>query len=179
MTTEQALEIGLGVTLFTVIVLALVLLILLAKTRLVTSGNVQISVNGQNTLTVAAGGKLLNVLAANDIFVSSACGGGGTCAQCEVRVLDGGGDILPTELNHISKRQAREGWRLSCQVAVKQDMTVEVPVEALETRKWQCTVRSNRNVATFIKELVLERPAGEDVNFKSGGSFKLKSRRTI
>ena len=174
MTTEQALEIGLGVTLFTVIVLALVLLILLAKTRLVTSGNVQISVNGQNTLTVAAGGKLLNVLAANDIFVSSACGGGGTCAQCEVRVLDGGGDILPTELNHISKRQAREGWRLSCQVAVKQDMTVEVPVEALETRKWQCTVRSNRNVATFIKELVLELPAGEDVNFKSGGFIQIE-----
>ncbi|MCH7599815.1 MAG: NADH:ubiquinone reductase (Na(+)-transporting) subunit F, partial [Myxococcales bacterium] len=153
---------------------ALVLLILLAKVRLVASGNVQISVNDQKTLTVAAGGKLLNVLAANEIFVSSACGGGGTCAQCEVRVLEGGGDILPTELNHISKRQAREGWRLSCQVAVKQDMTIEVPLEALETRKWQCTVRSNRNVATFIKELVLELPAGEDVNFKSGGFIQIE-----
>jgi Na+-transporting NADH:ubiquinone oxidoreductase subunit F len=174
MTADQALEIGLGVTLFTVIVLALVLLILLAKARLVASGNVQISVNDQKTLTVAAGGKLLNVLAANEIFVSSACGGGGTCAQCEVRVLEGGGDILPTELNHISKRQAREGWRLSCQVAVKQDMTIEVPLEALETRKWQCTVRSNRNVATFIKELVLELPAGEDVNFKSGGFIQIE-----
>jgi Na+-transporting NADH:ubiquinone oxidoreductase subunit F len=167
-------EIGLGVGMFTAVVLMLVVLILLAKSRLVASGNVNIVVNDQKTLTVPAGGKLLNVLAGNDIFVSSACGGGGTCAQCIVRVLEGGGDILPTERNHISRGEAREGYRLSCQVSVKQDLKIEVPEEALETRKWVCTVRSNRNVATFIKELVLELPPGEAVNFKPGGFIQIE-----
>ncbi|MEX0703703.1 MAG: NADH:ubiquinone reductase (Na(+)-transporting) subunit F [Planctomycetales bacterium] len=168
------LQIGLGVAMFTGIVLALVVVILAAKRKLVPSGAVQIVVNEQKTLTVPAGGKLLGALAANEIFVSSACGGGGTCAQCKVRILEGGGDILPTERNHINNRQAREGYRLSCQVAVKQDMKVEVPAEALETKKWVCTVRSNRNVATFIKELVLELPEGEDVGFKAGGFIQIE-----
>lgn len=171
---QPALEIGLGVTLFTAIVLLLVGLILVAKDKLVAGGTVNILVNERKTLTTPAGGKLLGVLAAGDIFVSSACGGGGTCAQCKVKVFSGGGDILPTERNHINPREAREGWRLSCQVAVKHDMTVEVPAEALETKKWVCTVRSNRNVATFIKELVLELPPGEEVDFKPGGFIQVE-----
>ena len=164
----------LGVIMFTVIVLALVGIILVAKSKLVASGPVKIMINGQKELTVQAGGKLLSSLADNNIFVSSACGGGGTCAQCEVKVLRGGGDILPTEQSHISKREAAEGCRLSCQVAVKQDMDIEVPPEVFETKKWKCKVRSNRNVATFIKELVLELPPGEDVVFKPGGYIQIE-----
>ncbi|HCK70007.1 MAG TPA: NADH:ubiquinone reductase (Na(+)-transporting) subunit F [Planctomycetaceae bacterium] len=164
----------LGVIMFTVIVLALVGIILVAKSKLVASGPVKIMINGQKELTVQAGGKLLSSLADNNIFVSSACGGGGTCAQCEVKVLRGGGDILPTEQSHISKREAAEGCRLSCQVAVKQDMDIEVPPEVFETKKWKCKVRSNRNVATFIKELVLELPPGEDVGFKPGGYIQIE-----
>ncbi|ANM30960.1 Na(+)-translocating NADH-quinone reductase subunit F [Acidobacteria bacterium Mor1] len=168
------MEIILGVSMFTVVVLALVGVILAARSKLVASGEVNILVNDQKTITVNPGGKLLGALADQGIFVSSACGGGGTCAQCLVKVTDGGGDILPTELSHITKREAREGCRLSCQVAVKQDMKVEVPDEALETKKWECTVRSNGNVATFIKELVLELPEGEDVDFKAGGYIQIE-----
>ncbi len=168
------LEILLGVVMFTGVVLALVGLILFARKWLVASGNVDILINDQKTVTVPVGGKLLGALAANNIFVSSACGGGGTCAQCKVNVFAGGGGILSTERNHINKRQAREGLRLSCQVPVKQDMTIEVPPEVFETKQWDCTVRSNRNVATFIKELVLNLPDGESVNFKSGGFIQIE-----
>ena len=168
------MEIVLGVTFFTAIVLALVVIILFAKKFLVPSGNVSILINEQKRIDVPVGGKLLGALSEAGIFVSSACGGGGTCAQCEVKVLEGGGDILPTEKGHITKKEAREGCRLSCQVAVKQDMKVEVPPEAFETKKWECTVRSNENVATFIKELVLELPEGEDVGFKSGGYIQIE-----
>jgi Na+-transporting NADH:ubiquinone oxidoreductase subunit F len=167
------IEIILGVGMFTAVVLALVVLILIARAWLVIGGDVKIEVNERKTLTVPAGGKLLSALADAGIFVSSACGGGGTCAQCKVKVFAGGGEILPTERTHINKRQAREGLRLSCQVAVKQDMKIEVPHEAFETRKWTCTVRSNRNVATFIKELALELPAGENVEFKAGGYIQM------
>jgi Na+-transporting NADH:ubiquinone oxidoreductase subunit F len=151
----------------------LVILILGAKKVLVAAGDVKIIVNDSKTLQVPAGGKLLGCLADNGIFVSSACGGGGTCAMCKVRVLSGGGEILATERTHISNTKAREGYRLSCQVAVKQDMKIEVPHEVFETKKWVCTVRSNHNVATFIKELVLELPAGEAVGFKSGGYIQI------
>ena len=163
-----------GVAIFTGVVLALVGLILLARKSLVASGNVTISINGQKEIQVPVGGKLMGALANQGIFVSSACGGGGTCAQCEVKVLAGGGDILPTGEGHITKREAREGCRLSCQVAVKQDMEVEVPPEAFDTKKWECTVRSNDNVATFIKELVLELPEGEDVAFRAGGYIQIE-----
>lgn len=164
-----------GVLMFTLVVIALVAIILMAKSQLVASGPVTIRVNDQRDITIPAGGKLLNALSDEGIFVSSACGGGGTCAQCEVKVQSGGGDILPTELSHISKKEAKEGCRLSCQVAVKQDMVIEVPPEALETKKWDCTVRSNDNVATFIKELVLELPEGEDVAFKAGGYIQIEA----
>jgi len=163
-----------GVAMFTLVILALVAVILVAKKQLVPSGPVKILINDDKEIEVPAGGKLLGVLADQGIFVSSACGGGGTCAQCTVHVCEGGGEILATEKNHINNREAREGLRLSCQVAVKQDMKVEVPEEALETKKWECTVRSNRNVATFIKELVLELPAGEEVGFKAGGYIQIE-----
>ena len=169
------MDIFLGVLTFTVVVLALVVVILIAKSFLVSSGNVKIMVNGQKEIEVPAGGKLMGALADAGIFVSSACGGGGTCAQCLVKIDSGGGEILATETGHINKREAREGCRLSCQVAVKQDMVVEVPEEAFETKKWECIVRSNRNVATFIKELVLELPEGEDVDFKAGGYIQIEA----
>jgi len=160
---------------FTGVVAALVGLIVTARGKLVSTGDVNIVINDQKTITIPAGGKLLNALADEGIFVSSACGGGGTCAQCKVNVLEGGGDILATELTHINKKAAKEGCRLSCQVAVKQDMKIEVPEEVFETKKWQCKVRSNRNVATFIKELVLELPEGEDVGFKAGGYIQIEA----
>lgn len=164
-----------GVVGFTLIVLALVVVILVAKKSLVPAGNVTLEINESKQLSVPCGGKLLTALAENGIFVSSACGGGGTCAQCKVKVLDGGGDILDTEKTHINKRDAKSGLRLSCQVPVKQNMKIEVPHEVFETKRWRCKVRSNRNVATFIKELVLELPAGEQVDFKSGGYIQIEA----
>lgn len=169
------MEVVLGVVMFTGIVMALVVLIVIAKSQLVASGKVKILINDQKEINVPAGGKLLGALADNGIFVSSACGGGGTCAQCKVHVFEGGGDILPTERNHISNRQAKDGLRLSCQVSVKQDMKIEVPPEVFETQKWDCTVKSNRNVATFIKEFVLELPPGESVDFKPGGFIQIEA----
>ncbi|MAT69373.1 MAG: NADH:ubiquinone reductase (Na(+)-transporting) subunit F [Planctomycetaceae bacterium] len=168
------LQVLLAVAMFTGIVVALVVLILAARSRLVATGDVEIEVNEQKTLHVPAGGKLLGALADAGIFVSSACGGGGTCAQCKVKVFEGGGDILPTEKSHINNKQAREGQRLSCQVAVKQDMKIEVPEEAFETKKWECEVISNHNVATFIKEFKLKLPEGEQVNFKPGGYIQIE-----
>lgn len=168
------LEVIYGVFFFVIVVIALVIVILLAKRALVASGDVTITINEQKEIKVPAGGKLLGALAGEGIFISSACGGGGTCAQCKVKVVEGGGDILATEKTHISNRESREGERLSCQVAVKQDMKVEVPPEVFETKKWECTVRSNDNVATFIKELVLELPEGENVDFKAGGYIQIE-----
>ena len=165
----------LGVLVFTTVVIALVVLILAARRALVPSGPVHLEINESKNITIPAGGKLLSALADNGIFVSSACGGGGTCAQCKVRVLEGGGEILDTETGHINRKEAKEGYRLSCQVAVKQDMKIEVPPEVFETKKWACTVRSNRNVATFIKELVLELPVGEEVGFKAGGYIQIEA----
>ena len=169
------IEIILGVIFFAAIVLALVFIILSARSKLVAQGNVKININNEKTIEVPTGGKLLGALADSGIFVGSACGGGGTCAQCKVKVFEGGGAILPTETGHINKRQAREGERLSCQVAVKQDMKIEVPEEVFGVKKWECTVRSNDNVATFIKELVLELPAGEHVDFRAGGYIQIEA----
>jgi Na+-transporting NADH:ubiquinone oxidoreductase subunit F len=165
-----------GVALFTVVVMLLVSLILVARARLVSSGDVQIEINGDpdRTLTVPAGGKLLNTLADAGIFLSSACGGGGTCAQCKCQILDGGGSMLPTEEGHFTRGQRRDNWRLSCQVAVKQDMKIEVAPEFFGVKQWETTVLSNNNVATFIKELVLEIPAGESVDFRAGGYVQLE-----
>ncbi len=168
------MEVFLGVAMFTLVILALVAVILGAKKQLVASGPVKIMINDQKEIAVPAGGKLLGALADAGIFVSSACGGGGTCAQCLVKVHSGGGDILPTEKGHISKKEAAEGERLSCQVGVRQDMNVEVPPEAFDTKKWVCKVKSNKNVATFIKEFVLELPEGEQVDFRAGGYIQIE-----
>jgi Na+-transporting NADH:ubiquinone oxidoreductase subunit F len=167
-------EIVLGVGMFTGIVLTLVAIILIAKSKLVPSGDVTININGEKDMKTEAGGKLLNVLADNKLFLSSACGGGGTCGQCTVKIKEGGGEILQTELSHITKREAKEGVRLSCQVAVKNDMKIEVPKEVFGIKKWECTVKSNHNVATFIKNLVLELPAGESVPFRAGGYIQIE-----
>ncbi|MGP9551072.1 MULTISPECIES: NADH:ubiquinone reductase (Na(+)-transporting) subunit F [unclassified Halomonas] len=165
----------LGVVMFTIIVISLTAIILAARSKLVSSGDVTIEVNGdpEHTLSTQAGGKLLNTLAANGIFLSSACGGGGSCAQCKCRVEEGGGSILPTEESHFTMREKKEGWRLSCQVPVKQDMKVEVPEEVFGVKKWECEVIANPNVATFIKELNLKLPEGEEVAFRAGGYVQL------
>lgn len=167
-------EIFLAIGMFTAIVLALVLIILAARARLVSSGDVDILINGERTITVPAGDKLLQTLASYDIFIPSACGGGGTCAQCSCIVNSGGGGMLPTEESHFTRREANEGWRLSCQVNVKQDMEITVPEEVFGVKKWECVVESNPNVATFIKELTLTLPEGEDVNFRAGGYVQLE-----
>jgi len=168
------LEIILGVFFFTTIIIAMVLIILAARSLLLASGNVKITVNTERTIEVPLGGKLLGTLASAGLFVSSPCGGSGTCGQCRVKIFEGGGAILPTETSHINKRDARAGYRLSCQVAVKQDMKITLPEEVFGVKKWQCTVRSNHNVATFIKELVLELPAGENVEFRAGGYIQIE-----
>lgn len=170
-------EIILGVVMFTVIVLSLVAVILAARSRLVSTGAVQIEINDdpEHSLSTESGGKLLGTLAGSGIYLSSACGGGGTCAQCKCKVFEGGGAMLPTEKTHFTPREEREGWRLSCQVPVKQDMKIEVPEEFFGVKKWECTVRENHNVATFIKELVLELPEGEEVDFRAGGYVQLEA----
>ncbi|MCK6262560.1 NADH:ubiquinone reductase (Na(+)-transporting) subunit F [Vibrio sp. ZSDE26] len=167
----------LGVVMFTLIVLALVLIILFAKSKLVPTGDVTISVNGdpEKSFITSPGDKLLGAMAGSGIFVSSACGGGGSCGQCRVKVKAGGGDILPTELDHISKGEAREGERLACQVAVKTDMDIELPEEIFGVKKWECEVLTNDNEATFIKELVLKIPDGEEVPFRAGGYIQIEA----
>ncbi|MFK8076990.1 MAG: NADH:ubiquinone reductase (Na(+)-transporting) subunit F [Granulosicoccus sp.] len=167
-------EILVGVLLFTVVLLVLVGIILGAKSMLVASGNVDVLINGEKTVQAPVGSKLLGALADAELYVASACGGGGTCGQCRVNVHEGGGSILPTETGHINKREAAEGGRLSCQLTVKQNMKISVPDEVFGVRKWRCKVKSNENVATFIKELVLELPKGETVPFRAGGYIQIE-----
>ncbi len=167
-------EVGLGVGLFTLIILILVFVILAARSKLVSDGSITLNINDDKNMDVPVGGKLMGALADAGIFIPSACGGGGTCGQCTVKVLEGGGAILPTETSIISKREAKEHCRLSCQVSVKQDMKIIVPEEIFGIRKLECTVTSNRNVASFIKELVLELPEGEELDFKAGGYIQIE-----
>nr|AAF15416.1 NqrF [Vibrio campbellii ATCC BAA-1116] len=171
------MDIILGVVMFTLIVLALVLVILFAKSKLVPTGDITISVNDDPSLAIVTqpGGKLLSALAGAGVFVSSACGGGGSCGQCRRKIKSGGGDILPTELDHITKGEAREGERLACQVAMKTDMDIELPEEIFGVKKWECTVISNDNKATFIKELKLQIPDGESVPFRAGGYIQIEA----
>ncbi len=171
----ENITILLGVGMFTAVVLALVFFILGARSKLVSAGQVNIEINGEKTIDVTAGDKLLQTLAANDIFLASACGGGGSCAQCKCIISEGGGSILPTEETHFNRREIREGWRLSCQVPVKQDMKIVVPEEVFGVKQWECTVESNPNVATFIKELTLRLPEGENVDFRAGGYVQLEA----
>jgi Na+-transporting NADH:ubiquinone oxidoreductase subunit F len=164
-------EIILGVSMFTVIIMMLVFIILFARNQLVSTGAVTIEINDDpsKSITTNAGGKLLQTLSDSGIFLSSACGGGGTCGQCRCRVTEGGGSMLSTEAIHFTRKESQEGWRLSCQTAVKQDMKVEVDPEFFGVKRWECEVIENDNVATFIKELVLKLPEGEEVDFRAGG----------
>tara|TARA_B100000035_G_scaffold4656_2_gene4196 strand:- start:3217 stop:4449 length:1233 start_codon:yes stop_codon:yes gene_type:complete len=166
----------LGVGMFTATVLSLVLVILFARSRLVSSGNVTIQINDDpaKAIEVPAGGKLLPTLASQGIFLASACGGGGTCAQCRCRVTDGGGSILATEEGHFTRGEIGNDWRLSCQVAVKQDLKIEIPEDALGVQRWECEVSANDNVASMIKELNLKLPEGVDVDFRAGGYVQLE-----
>jgi len=171
------IDLILGVVSFTGVVLLLVLVIIFARSRLVSTGSVNIEINDDpaNTITVPAGSKLLQTLAENKIFLSSACGGGGTCSQCKCLVMDGGGSILPTEESHFTSKEQNEGWRLSCQLSVKNDLKIKIPDEVFGVKEWECEVISNDNVATFIKELILKLPEGEEVNFKAGGYVQLEA----
>jgi Na+-transporting NADH:ubiquinone oxidoreductase subunit F len=165
----------LGVGMFSGIILALVGLLLVARNRLVASGAVRILINDDESkaITTAAGGTLLSTLANNGIFVPSACGGKGTCGVCKAHVYEGGGALLPTETSHVSRGEARDHVRLTCQVKVKENMRIGLEPAIFAVRQWQCTVRSNHNVATFIKELVLELPPGETVPFRAGGYIQI------
>jgi Na+-transporting NADH:ubiquinone oxidoreductase subunit F len=166
-----------GVLMFLSIILSLIIVLLLAKKKLVHQGDVTIAVNDdsdENRIKTTAGATLLNTLSNQKIFIASACGGKGSCGVCKVKVTDGGGAVLPTEEGHLTRGEIKDGTRLSCQVKVKQDMKIEIPPEVFNVRKWQCKVRSNNNVATFIKELVLELPEGEVVPFRAGGYIQVE-----
>ena len=164
-----------SIIVFVVVILILVTVLNIAEKRLLPQGDVRILINGDEDKSpkVKPGGTLLSSMTNNKIFLPSACGGGGTCGLCTCQVFSGGGNILPTELSHISRTEAKENWRLACQVKIREDMDVKIPDEIFSIRKWECTVRSNENVATFIKELVLELPAGEELVFKSGGYIQI------
>ncbi len=166
-----------GVGMFTAIVMALAVLILLARSKLVSTEDITIEINDDpsRALTVEAGGKLLQTLASSGVFLSSACGGGGTCGQCRCQVIDGGGSFLPVEGDHLTRGQLRDNWRLACQVAVKQNLKIHVEPEFFGVKQWDCEVVSNDNVATFIKELVLKLPEGESVDFRAGGYVQLEA----
>jgi Na+-transporting NADH:ubiquinone oxidoreductase subunit F len=166
-------EIGLGVALFTGIILCLVLVILAARARLVATGEVDIAVNDNRTVKGRVGDKLLGALSEAGIHLPSACGGVGTCGQCRLAVLAGGGAILPTESAQITKREAASGTRLACQVTIKQDMAVRVPEDVFGVKQWQCKVRSKANVATLIKQLVLQMPQGETIDFRAGSYVQI------
>ena len=153
---------------FLIVTLLLVIILLVAKKFLVPSGNVKLTINGDRVLDVASGGTLLNTLAVNGIYLSSACGGKGSCGQCKCQVLDGGGEILPSETPHFSRKQIQDHWRLGCQVKVKNDMALKVSESVLGVKEWQCEVISNKNVATFIKEFIVSLPPGEHMDFIPG-----------
>lgn len=163
-----------SVVAFLLIILVLVIMILVAKAKLMPSGNVTITVNNEKELSSSMGGTLLNSLQSGNIFLSSACGGGGTCGQCRCQVLEGGGEILQTEKGHFTRKEQLANWRLSCQVKVKEDMSIKVPEEVFGVKEWECEVVSNNNVATFIKEFVVRLPEGEHMNFEPGSYSQIK-----
>ena len=165
----MGLSIIVAIAAFLVVTLILVVLLLYAKAKLMPSGEVRIDINeGEKVLTVSPGSTLLSTLGNNGIFLPSACGGGGSCGMCKCQVLDGGGEILPTEVNFFTRRQQAEKWRLGCQVKVKEDLKIRVGDAVLGVKKWECEVVSNNNVATFIKEFVVKLPVGETLKFRSG-----------
>ena len=164
-----------SILVFSVIILVLVTMLGAAEKKLLPQGDARILINGdeEKSPTVKPGGSLLSSLASQNVFIPSACGGGGTCSQCKCQVISGGGDILPTEVSHFSRSEIKDNYRLACQVKVKGDLEVKIPDEIFSIQKWECTVKSNENVATFIKELVLELPKGENLDFESGGYIQI------
>ncbi len=164
-----------SIAVFTAIILGLSVMLLMARKRLLPQGEVKLIINGDeaNPLMISPGASLLSALSEKNIFLPSACGGGGTCAMCECHVDEGGGDVLPTELNHLTRREVAEHKRLACQVKVRQDMRIRVPEEVFGIKKWECEVVSNYNVATFIKEFVVRLPEGEHLEFESGGYIQI------
>ena len=173
--SPEMMTMAFAVGAFLLVVISLTVVLMAARAKLVNSGAVRIDINdGEKIIEVPAGTTLLNTLAAQKIFIPSACGGGGTCGVCKVHVHEGGGSILPTEQTHVTRGEERHGCRLSCQVKVKQDMKIEVEPEIFGVQKWQCKTRSNENVATFIKELILDLPEGESVPFRAGGYIQIE-----
>ncbi|MDA3823548.1 MAG: 2Fe-2S iron-sulfur cluster-binding protein [Bacteroidales bacterium] len=162
---------------FIILILLLTSLIIGAEMKLVNHSDVTITINGKDdeALTVESGKTLLDTLSEKNILLPSACGGQGTCGVCECKVIEGGGDLLPTETTHISRKEARDGMRLACQVQVKEDMKIEVPDEIFSIKKWECEVISNKGVATYIKEFVVRLPEGETLDFKSGGYIQIEA----
>lgn len=158
---------------FLLVILILVIILLVAKQYLVASGDVTITINGEKQVIAPAGTTLLNTLSSQSIFLPSACGGGGSCAQCKCQVLEGGGEILPTEVVHFTRKEIKNNWRLGCQVKVKNDMSIQIDESILGVKKWECEVVSNKNVATFIKEFIVKLPEGEHLNFTSGGYIQI------
>ncbi len=163
-----------AIGIFLVITLVLVAILLVAKHYLVKSGDVTITINNEKDVHVASGGNLLSSLANADVFLPSACGGKGSCAQCRVQVMQGGGEVLPTETVHLSRREVKDHWRLACQVKVRENMAIDVPASVLSIKEWECTVISNRNVATFIKEFIVALPPGEHMDFIPGSYAQIK-----
>jgi len=169
----ESLTIIISTIVFLLITLILVAVLLYAKSKLLPSGNVKITINEEKEIEAAAGSTLLTTLAEQKIFIPSACGGQGTCGMCRLRVLEGAGEILPTEVGFFTRKEQKNNWRLSCQIKVKQDLKIVIPEEILGVKKWECEVVSNRNVASFIKEFVVKLPEGENLNFRSGGYIQI------
>ena len=163
-----------SIAVFLSVMLILVIVLLVAKKYLVPSGNVKLTINGENTLEVESGSTLLNTLAVNGIYLSSACGGKGSCGQCKCQVIEGGGEILPSELPHFNRKQRQDHWRLGCQVKLKGDMSIKVPESVMGVKEWECEVISNKNVATFIKEFIVALPPGEHMDFIPGSYAQIK-----
>jgi Na+-transporting NADH:ubiquinone oxidoreductase subunit F len=170
--TSTVAIILISVAVFLFVILLLVAMLLYARLKLTPQGNVQLKVNDKE-FTVSPGSTVLNTLSVNDIFLPSACGGGGTCGMCSCQVLEGGGSILPTETGFFTRKEQQQQWRLGCQVKLREDMTIQIPEEVMGIKKWECEVVSNNNVATFIKEFVVKLPEGEKLNFKSGGYIQI------
>ncbi|MDD4144699.1 MAG: NADH:ubiquinone reductase (Na(+)-transporting) subunit F, partial [Prolixibacteraceae bacterium] len=163
-----------SVLVFLGVIILLVAILLYAKKKLTPSGRVNIDINdGERKIETDPGNTLLTTLSNNKILLPSACGGGGTCAMCRCRIIEGGGSILPTETNFFTRKEQNDKWRLACQVKVKEDLKIIIPQEVLGVKKWECEVVSNRNVATFIKEFIVKLPEGEKLNFRSGGYIQI------
>lgn len=171
--TSMLTEILLGIGIFLILILSLVMVLLYARTKLTPQGSVKLTINDEKEIEVDPGNTLLTTLSNNEIFLPSACGGGGTCGMCSCQVLEGGGTILPTETGFFTRKEAQNHWRLGCQVKLRSDMKIHVPKEVMGIKKWECEVISNKNVATFIKEFVVKLPEGEELNFHSGGYIQI------